>query len=907
VIKRTDQVNLAIAAGAAVFYALLAPLSAHTSVNDGLGPDGLAFGEMVRQFTLKGGDETSRLSPLFPVLAWLPYELTGNVVTAFAVVNRLALGVLVFAACRVLDTRGVGTSWKAAVALYLTLAITFTRFAAFMPARPELCALATLTLALALCASRHPVATAGSHIAAVMTLPVGLVAPLYGLARSRRMRVPSRETALRFAPPLIAWVVVQWWARGGVAGLLSDISPAALGRGLEVWSDPLFVSFAAYFLVTGAGALSVIALARAESTRRTFTRAPETAVLCVSLAVYLVFARIDALLAMGFLTPVWVLAAPEWIEEARVGRWWWLAGSLAITIATQRPFSDIDLTSYYVDWHPYMVLRGSSPVQYTQLWERWVPRFFIAALSVWFVAIAGRTRRLEGALDEVAEPDEATLPRGLQLPVLAVSRARLSAWCHSTLEVRAASRWTLAAYAYALLLGTATGYFLFGMPIQLSDSFANLLGVQGLSIWEVFKAQFGGSGYLRPLLQVQLKIVYDLAGGHYFAWYRAVQALQVLAALLLMVNILRIRTVLDAAVLPVCLAVLLGIHTFAGAIREGFPINTFLTLVLCCLLAVRLAQSRGGAVVDAATVALLAFSLLTLETGVLVWVIIAAAYFLGYRGVSRRTVLTASLVLVAYAVTRFVVLKAAMPGLNERASGFGFRVLEPSELVERFGRNPLPLYLYNYACAVFTVLFAEPRGAIWRLFADLSQRTITPWSVINVAVSTGTTAVIGWYVARRAREWVHRRFDDGDRLVVLFLVILLANAGLCLVYVKDVVMSPAGAFYAMAAFIAIRTLLAVPSRAFGRASIVPLLVVALLATGWGWRMLGIHYSLRMRAETTRSEWAYEDLWETANHITIDTPQAASLKQALMDDAIWRRPAPPRLDLGWAEQGFDKTQ
>ncbi|HYS27256.1 MAG TPA: hypothetical protein VEP46_16715, partial [Vicinamibacterales bacterium] len=98
--------NLAIAAGAAVFYALFAPLSAHTSVNDGLGPDGLAFGEMVRQFTLKGGDETSRLSPLFPALAWLPYQLTGNVVTAFAVVNRLALGVLVFAACRVLDTRG---------------------------------------------------------------------------------------------------------------------------------------------------------------------------------------------------------------------------------------------------------------------------------------------------------------------------------------------------------------------------------------------------------------------------------------------------------------------------------------------------------------------------------------------------------------------------------------------------------------------------------------------------------------------------------------------------------------------------------------------------------------------------------------------------------------------------------
>jgi hypothetical protein len=154
---------------------------------------------------------------------------------------------------------------------------------------------------------------------------------------------------------------------------------------------------------------------------------------------------------------------------------------------------------------------------------------------------------------------------------------------------------------------------------------------------------------------------------------------------------------------------------------------------------------------------------------------------------------------------------------------------------------------------------------------------------------------------------MRRRFDDDDRLVLLFLAVLLANAGLCLVYVKDVIMSPAGTLYAVAAFIATRALLATPTRAFGRFPVAPVLIVALVAAGWGWRMLGIHYNLRARAATTRTEWAYEDLWETNNHVTIDTPRAAALKQTLMDDAIWRRPAPPRLDLGWPEQGFDKTQ
>jgi hypothetical protein len=208
---------------------------------------------------------------------------------------------------------------------------------------------------------------------------------------------------------------------------------------------------------------------------------------------------------------------------------------------------------------------------------------------------------------------------------------------------------------------------------------------------------------------------------------------------------------------------------------------------------------------------------------------------------------------------------------------------------------------------VFTVLFAEPRGGVWRLVAGFFAGTFTPWHLINVAVSTGTTAVIGWYVARRMRSWLHRRFDDGDRLVVLFLVILVANAGLCMVYVKDVIMSPAGTLYAMAAFVAIRSLLPAPALALRKTSVVPILIVTLLAAGWGWRMLGIHYNLRARAETSRTEWAYEDLWETVNNVTIDTPQAASLKKTLMDDAIWRRPVPSHLDLGWAEQGFDKTQ
>jgi len=65
--------------------------------------------------------------------------------------------------------------------------------------------------------------------------------------------------------------------------------------------------------------------------------------------------------------------------------------------------------------------------------------------------------------------------------------------------------------------------------------------------------------------------------------------------------------------------------------------------------------------------------------------------------------------------------------------------------------------------------------------------------------------------------------------------------------------------------------------------------------------------LRAEAAKVRAEWAYEDEWEARNRILISTAEGAALKRTLLDDAIWRRPAPPRLDIGWADQAFDQTQ
>ena len=74
------KANLAIAAAAVALWTLMIPVTGRIAVHDGLGYDHQEFAGMVRGYTLKGGDETTRLSPLFPALAWTPFALTGDVV-----------------------------------------------------------------------------------------------------------------------------------------------------------------------------------------------------------------------------------------------------------------------------------------------------------------------------------------------------------------------------------------------------------------------------------------------------------------------------------------------------------------------------------------------------------------------------------------------------------------------------------------------------------------------------------------------------------------------------------------------------------------------------------------------------------------------------------------------------------
>ena len=472
----------------------------------------------------------------------------------------------------------------------------------------------------------------------------------------------------------------------------------------------------------------------------------------------------------------------------------------------------------------------------------------------------------------------------------------------SRLHTEPGSPYHRLAYAYASGVAVVMGTLLLGIPVQLSDSFTEFTASHGHSVGQVIAAEFSNGTYFRPFRRALIKMVYDLSAGHYYLGFRGFQVVELLLLLLLVVRMLRVRSGASLAALPLGVAILVGIHTFAGTVREGLPINHFLTILICCAAAVNLAQASRSWLTDIGAVALLVAAMLTIESGLLIWAIFVAAYIVGYRGVSRGALIALTACVAMYFVGRFVIIGGAAPGLNERSAGFGFSVLSPDELVRRFGANPLPFYAYNVISAMSCVLFAEPRGGVWMFVRELMFGRLEPWRIVNVVTSVLTTLLMARYAASRLPQWRAGRFEDVDRFLILFVIILPLNALFAGGYEKDVIMSPAGLFYAAAAFFVFRELLAGT-----KVSLAPALVL-LVAIGWSIRFVGIHVDLRARTLSVRDEWAYYDDWarHQPNDVHLNNEEEG-IRQHLYEDAVLHAPRVPTLSLGAIQGVFDFTQ
>jgi len=454
------------------------------------------------------------------------------------------------------------------------------------------------------------------------------------------------------------------------------------------------------------------------------------------------------------------------------------------------------------------------------------------------------------------------------------------------------------AYAIAAVFCLSFSHDLIRIPVQVTDSLGDIQEARAEpSVAATFMSVLNRHVFLRPLKAAQIRFVFDASAGHYTLGYRGVHVLLFALTVWMFTRALQVKTGTDLAAALFALTVFLGLHTFSNLLREAYPINHFLEMLLFGLIVLNLAQGRPGWLPDVAAAVIFAAGALVVESGLLIWVVIVAARLSGLRGISRRGVVLVSLLLCGYVGLRLFVFSTGLPAVDERSSGLFLRVLEADELRERFGQHPLPLYAYNVVASVLSVLFSEPRAGLMVATREYVAGDLPPWALVALVSSVITTILI---FAGAALSWRDRHdADSADRLFVVFAIVLAANAVLSFAYTKDDIVSFAGGFYALAAYAAVRRVIRVGALT-GRTAAVGFCVALFVASAcWATRTAGLHYNLRYMAFKTRNEWS------SAPTRWMQTPETRAITEHFRRDALEQRVVAPRFYPSWEARWFEE--
>lgn len=465
-------------------------------------------------------------------------------------------------------------------------------------------------------------------------------------------------------------------------------------------------------------------------------------------------------------------------------------------------------------------------------------------------------------------------------------------------------RYGLMAWLAAALVAAVVSFSLLRIPIQIPDSLVVMLQAQAAPS-AALRYFVGEQGFLRPIYMSQTRLLLDASvGEHYFLIFRGFHVLLVVVLLALFVRAALVRTRTDFAAFALALLVLTGHHTFRGNVWESYPVNHYLEIAILSLAALVLAQSRGGWWADVLAGVLFAAASLTLESGLIVWVVLVVAWFVGLRGVSWKGLALVTALLAGYFYLRYEYLGTGGPELMDRATGFGLGRLERDEVASRFRDAPYLLYAYNVVASTLSVLLSEPRGGTFEMTRRWLASETTPSLVVSVVSSLIGTGLIVWCAAGRFRAWLARRFEYTDQIVLVFLAVTAANAAISYAYVKDEIMSTAGVFYALAVFAAARAALTRVAGVRGAFTTIGVSVLLLVAsTTWAIRATGLHYHMYYSAYYLRNEWATVEVWLREQRVEPTTEEGRRLVESLRSAAIAMPAVNPHFLPRWAERWF----
>ena len=329
---------------------------------------------------------------------------------------------------------------------------------------------------------------------------------------------------------------------------------------------------------------------------------------------------------------------------------------------------------------------------------------------------------------------------------------------------------------YAVLWSAAAGYVLFLVPFEISETVGNLVKFQ---VWpsagHIFLATFteggGGAnpGFMRAWSDATSKLVFDLSGGHYFLTYRLLHFVFILLLMIFLVRLIQVRSSGDLRLAMWPARRCSACTPFTRPARDGTEHQAAHPGPLPRS---RVPLGLAGALAkDLAALALTFYAVFSNELGLSLGVCFAAAYLVGFRGVSGKGVLCTTAVLALY------LYLGSWSGtressLTERSSGFGFRILDPPELIRHVrGKSDPALRLKRRGVRTDGLPLGAAFGRV-HIRARRAERRDLAWPRFPGGSSLLTTALMGWSppiagsVESRAISTMTTslsRFDGGDR------------------------------------------------------------------------------------------------------------------------------------------------
>jgi hypothetical protein len=325
-------------------------------------------------------------------------DATGDVVTAFRLMNYLYAAALALTLCLLMDHYAAPAAVKTVAILNVFASVAFAKFFTFYPVLVDLGALALLTLAVWLIVRGRSVAAAITCVLAVLAREFAVAALAFGVHHDLRTGRRWWTVAATYLPAAVAflglrWLVAQAWAdREGGEMLTAE----RFATNLRLWEDPVFGAFFLYFLLTVAGGVSMFVCARIGPALPRLRREPEWVTFSGVILAAAVVGDADIWRYLAYLAPVLIVLFVWCADSVPVGGLWWMSTAALVslaTVVTQRPLQGMDVPSYFLDWFPYYIQKGNVPFEpIVSLWPVWAWRLLATAGLFWLLTIVPETR-----------------------------------------------------------------------------------------------------------------------------------------------------------------------------------------------------------------------------------------------------------------------------------------------------------------------------------------------------------------------------------------------------------------------------------------------------------------------------------------------------------------------------------